>query len=156
MLYTFSMDKKIKPRVRLVIIKNNKLLLTFNSDGNYYFYIGGHVEFGETLEQACKREVIEECGEGVNFTFKKILYIRDFIKPDEDEHSVEFYILGDVDKFESIEGKKDDQFDGKHWQTWVDIHNLPTNIFPKSLSQKLLEDYKNDFPIQGEYLGEIE
>lgn len=150
------MDKKIKPRVRLVIIKNNKLLLTYTKDGDFYFYIGGKMEFGETLEQACSREIKEECGENVDFTFKKILYIRDYIKLEEDEHSIEFYILGDINKFEEIEGVEDEEFPGLHHQTWVDMDNLPENILPKGLTATLKDDYKNGFPRQGEYLGVLD
>lgn len=147
------MDKIVKPRVRLVIIKNNKLLLTYTADGDFFFYIGGKVEFRETLEQACIREIKEECGEDVNFTFKKILYIREYIKHEENEHSIEFYILGDIDKFEEVEGVLDPEFDSLHHQTWVDLDKLPDNILPKELSKILKEDYKNGFPKQGEYLG---
>jgi ADP-ribose pyrophosphatase YjhB (NUDIX family) len=150
------MNRKIKPRVRLVIIKDNKLLLTHTSDGDFYFYIGGKVEFGETLEQACVREIKEECGEEINFLFKKVLYIRDYIKPDEDEHSVEFYILGDIDKVEGIEQKIDPEFVDIHKQVWVDMNNIPENIFPQKLTEILLKDYKNGFPMQGEYLGVID
>ena len=150
------MDKKIKPRVRLVIIKNNKLLLTYTSDGDFYFYIGGKMEFGETLEQTCLREIKEECGKDVDFTFKKILYIRDYIKPEENEHSIEFYILGDINKFEEVEGVVDAEFAGSHHQTWVDINNLPENILPNGLTSILKDDYKNGFPRQGEYLGALD
>jgi len=48
-------EKKIKVRVRLVIIKNGKILLSWNNEDKYYFYIGGKLEFGETLEDACER-----------------------------------------------------------------------------------------------------
>lgn len=99
-------ERKVKVRVRLVIIKNHKILLSWNSDGQYYFYIGGKVEFGETLKEACAREIEEEC-DGAKFTFQKILYVRDFVLPEEDEHSVEFYILGEIDKFAEIDGIKD-------------------------------------------------
>lgn len=150
------MDKKIKPRVRLVIIKNKKILLSYTSEGKFYFYIGGKMEYGETLEEACKREIQEECGEEVNFIFKKILYIRDYIKPEEDEHSIEFYILGNINKFEEIEGKIDQEYPTSHHQTWVDINNLPKNILPKKLTQLIIQDYKNNFPNQGEYLGKID
>ncbi len=150
------MDKKIKPRVRLVIIKDNKILLTYTSDGDFYFYIGGKVEYGETLEQACIREVKEECGDNINFIFKKILYIRDFIKPEDNEHSVEFYILGDIDNIEGVEEKEDPEFPGIHRQVWVDMGNLPDNILPKNLTATLLSDYQKGFLVQGEYLGSID
>ena len=148
-------SNKIKVRVRLIITKNDKILLSYTKDEDFYFYIGGKVEFGETLKEACTREVQEECK--ANFTFKKILYIRDFVLPEIDEHSVEFFILGQVDKFEEIEGIKDEEFDGRHWQTWVDINKLSKiNIKPKSLTKKILENYKNGFSGETEYVGVIE
>ncbi len=73
------MDQKIKIRLRLVIIKQNKLLAYYDSIEDYYFYIGGKLEFGETVEKGWTREIHEELGEDVEFTFEKILYIRDFI-----------------------------------------------------------------------------
>lgn len=167
-------EQKIKIRVRLVIIKNNKILLSYTKDEDFYFYIGGKVEFGETLKEACRREVLEECK--ANFEFKKILYVRDFIAtnrlkleetpsvssgnfilPEIDEHSVEFYILGNVNKFEEIEGIKDEEFNGRHWQTWVDLDKLSKiNIKPKSLTEKIIKSYKKGFSNGTEYVGVIE
>lgn len=148
-------EQKIKVRVRLIIIKNNKILLSYTKDEDFYFYIGGKVEFGETIKEACVREVQEECK--ANFTFKKILYIRDFVLPEIDEHSIEFFILGDVDKFEEIEGIKDEEFDGKHWQTWVNMNKLSQiNIKPRTLTEKILTSYQNGFSDDTEYVGVIE
>jgi len=148
-------EQKIKARVRLIIIKNNKILLSYTKDEDFYFYIGGKIEFGETIKDACIREVQEECK--ANFTFKKILYIRDFILPEIDEHSIEFFILGEVDKFEEIERIKDEEFDGRHWQTWVDINKLSEiNIKPKTLTEKILANYKNGFSKDTEYVEVIE
>ncbi len=149
-------EHKLKIRARLVIIKNNKILLTYTKDGNFYFFIGGKMEFGETLLQTCCREIKEECGEEVNFSLKKILYIRDFIKLDINEHSVEFYILGDINKYKEVEDRVDHEYPTSHHQTWEDMENLPKNILPKSLIKRLLKDYLKGFPVQGVYLGEIE
>ena len=150
-------NKKINVRVRLVIIKNGKILLHFTENGNFYFYTGGHLEFGETLIQACEREVLEETG--AKFTFKKILYIRDFILLKENEHSVEFFILGDIDKFEELEGLIDPEGEKKgwkSWQNWIDIKKLKdTNVRPKSLSEILISDYKSGFASGTKYLGKF-
>lgn len=151
---TKEAELKIKPRVRLVIIKNGKLLLSHTSKENFYFYIGGKIEFGETIEAACKREIIEECGEDVVFTFNKILYVRDYIKGM--EHSIEFYILGGINKFLEVEGKVDSEYPETHIQTWVDMKDLPENLFPKSLTKILLEDYRKGFTEQGAYLRKID
>lgn len=148
-------DKKIKVRVRLIIIKQGKILLSYTNDEKFYFYIGGKVEYGETIKQACLREVEEECS--AKFIFKKILYIRDFIKPEQNEHSLELYILGDIDKFEEIEGIKDKEFGGNHWQTWVDLNKLSQlDIRPKNLTNQLIADYQNGFLGETKYLEEID
>ena len=147
---------KINVRVRLVVIHNGKVLVQYREKDNYYHYIGGHLEYGETIKDACVREAREECGDKVRFDFQKILYIRDFIKPGENEHSVELFILGDIDKFDGLENLKDPQHpDGSVWLTWLDIDDLPDNLLPKTLSPKLLDDFKNGFPNKGEYVGEI-
>jgi len=147
---------KIKIRVRLIIIKEGKILMTYTKDEDYYFYIGGAMEYGETVEQACQREIKEECN-GAKFEFKKILYIRDFIIPEINEHSLELYILGEIDKFEEIEGIIDGE-PGKHqWQTWVGLEELKDlNVKPKNLTKRLLDDYQKGFPNWAIYLGEID
>lgn len=137
-------NRKIKPRVRLIIIKDDKILLSYVKSQDFYFYIGGKMEWGETVKDACVREVDEECG--ANFKFGKILYVRDYIKPEEEEHSIELYILGDVDKTQEIEGFKDKEFDGDHWQTWVDLKDVEKlDVRPKKLIKQMLKDYKRNF-----------
>lgn len=144
-------DKKIKVRVRLVIIKNGKILLTNASDAGFYYYAGGKMEFGETVLEACIRETKEETQ--ANFTFKKILYIMDYIDLNVNEHSVELFILGDIDKFEGIEELKDMEYGGKRWQTWVDIDKLHTiNLKPKELTDILIADYKSGFSKDTRYI----
>lgn len=145
---------KFNARVRLVIIKNNKLLVTYTPDGDFYFYLGGHVEFGETIKETAIREVKEECGKDINFEFKKLLYIREYFSKEKEEHSIEFFVLGNLDKIEGIEDLVDDEHPEQK-RMWIDIDNLPENLLPKNLSKKLVEDYKAGFPNQGEYLGAI-
>ncbi len=148
-------DQKIKPRVRLIIIKNGKILLSYVKDEKFYFYIGGKMEFGETVKQACEREIKEECN--ASFTFKKILYVRDYIKPAENEHSLELFVLGDIDKFEELESFPDPEFPENHFQTWIDINKLSkTNVKPKNLTDRIINDYKNGFPEGAVYLESIE
>lgn len=139
----------------MIIIKEGKILMSYVKDENFYFFIGGKMKYGETVEEACVREVIEECQ--ANFILEKILYVRDYIKPEVDEHSLELYIKGDIDKFEEVEGVLDDEFDGNHWQTWVSINKLKSlDVRPKKLLNELIKDYKEGFKNQVSYLGEID
>jgi ADP-ribose pyrophosphatase YjhB (NUDIX family) len=149
------MDKKIKVRVRLVIIKNGKILLSYVKDEDFYFYIGGKMEFGETVEQTCQREVAEECD--AKFTFKKILYVRDYLKPDENEHSLELFILGDIDKFAELEHYPDRECPENHFQAWIGLKDLSkTNVKPKNLTPQILKDFADGFKDGAIYLKELE
>lgn len=147
---------RIKIRLRMVIIKDEKLLVTYDSIEDYYFYIGGKLEFGETVLEGAQREIKEELGESTKFNFKKILYIRDFLQPEKNEHSLELYILGDVNKFEELEHYPDPEHDDRKWSMWLDINNLPDNLYPNSLSSKLLRDFKKGFINSGEYVGRMD
>lgn len=149
-------NKKIKVRLRVVIIKEGKLLVQYRQKHDYFHYVGGHLEWGETILDGAMREIAEEC-DGAKLEFKKILYIRDFLFPEKEEHSVELFILGDIDKFEELEHHFDPEHSDKDvWCTWLDMDNLPENLLPHELSKKLLEDYKNNFPNQGEYVGRMD
>lgn len=48
--------------VRALIIKNRKILVCRTAGRDYYFLPGGHIEFGETMQVALRRELIEELG----------------------------------------------------------------------------------------------
>ena len=98
---------------------------------------------------------MEECK--ANFKFGKILYIRDYIRPEIGEHSVEIYILGDIDKFREVEGLEDDEFGGNHWQTWVDLDKLEEiDVGPKSLAGHIVRGYRSGFKDDCRYLGKID
>ena len=147
--------KRIKPRVRLVIIDKGKILLTYVKDEDFFFFMGGKMEYGETLLEACEREIQEECK--ATFKFEKVLYVRDYIKPEIDEHSLEIFVKGSIDKFKEVEGMLDDEFNGNHWQTWVSMDKLKDiDIRPKKLIKKLTDDYKSGFKGGIAYLGQID
>ena len=140
----------------MIIVKNRKLLVTYDSTEDYYYYIGGKLEYGETVLEGAKREIEEELGKDIKLDFKKILYIRDFLQPEKDEHSLELFILGDINKFEDLEHYLDPEHGNKKWSTWLDINNLPDNLFPKPLIKKLQKDFKKGFTDSGEYIGRME
>ena len=150
-------DHKINIRLRLIIIKKGKLLTSYTKKHDFYFYVGGHMEHGETVIEGCKREIEEECGKGTTFELDKVLYIRDFFDPDNGEQNVELFILGDINKFEELEHKIDTQHkDGSVWLTWLDINKLPDNLFPVPLTKILLDDYKEGFLNAGKYVERLD
>lgn len=52
----------INVRVGAIILKDNQVLMVKNNRDDYYYSVGGRIQFGETAEQAVKREVREELG----------------------------------------------------------------------------------------------
>lgn len=52
----------INIRVGAIIQKNNKFLMVGNDSHDYLYSVGGRIKFGETAEEAIKREVFEETG----------------------------------------------------------------------------------------------
>lgn len=55
-------DGFINIRVGAIILKDEKVLMVRNSNFDYYYTVGGRVQFGETAQQAVIREVYEETG----------------------------------------------------------------------------------------------
>ena len=49
-------------RVGAIILKQGKVLMVGNGAADYLYSVGGRVRFGETLEDAVRREVLEETG----------------------------------------------------------------------------------------------
>ncbi len=139
-------------RVRLLIFKQGKVLLMHDSALGFYFYPGGHVEFGETIKEAAEREAQEECND--EFIFQKVLYIRDYFDKTKNEHALELFVLGKL-KNNRADNSKDPSGRDTQKLIWTDINDLPENLYPKTLASKLVGDFKKDFPNQGEYIGVV-
>lgn len=55
-------DGILNIRVGAIIIKGGKILMVGNERSNYLYSVGGRIKFGETAEEAVRREVFEETG----------------------------------------------------------------------------------------------
>ena len=60
--YNISGKKFIRPSVRSIIIKENKVAMVHSIKYNYYKFPGGGIEEGENHNQALIRETLEESG----------------------------------------------------------------------------------------------
>lgn len=120
---------RIEPCVILRVMKDNKLLLAkhLNRNTDMYASIAGFVEAGETLENACAREVFEETG----IRIKNIHYLSSQSWPFPDQLMLAFeaeYESGDikVQKEELTEAE------------WFAVDELPNVPAPGSISHDLI------------------
>ena len=60
--YNINGKKFIRPSVRSIIIKENKVAMVHSIKYNYYKFPGGGIEEGENHNQALIRETLEESG----------------------------------------------------------------------------------------------
>lgn len=149
-------SKRIFIRLRCIIIHDDKLLASYSKEHDFYFFPGGHMLWGESIIDGVKREIKEELGNEIEFEFKKVLFIREFLEKEHGKHSLELFILGDINKHKELEGKLDPEHEnGLWWTTWLDLNNLPANLYPEVLAKKIASEYKKGFPSQGEYVGMI-
>ncbi|HON52844.1 MAG TPA: NUDIX domain-containing protein [Bacteroidales bacterium] len=64
--------------VGAIVIQANKILVVQNSFSHEFALPGGHIEKGETIQQALQREVLEETG--IDIQFESIVNIGHFIQ----------------------------------------------------------------------------
>lgn len=137
-------DYKFKFRVSGLIIRNNKLLTVEMDDSGFLCLPGGHVELGETTEEAVIRELYEETTKTV--IIKKYLGVTEnyFInKYNTQVHEIAFYYLMDftnenieMNDFNLIE--KDKGHNIKLSFKWLNINELDNyNIQPVFLKEIL-------------------
>ncbi|MBI2578558.1 MAG: NUDIX domain-containing protein [Candidatus Aenigmarchaeota archaeon] len=128
------------------IIQGNKILLGrrkgSHGEGEWSGF-GGHVEFGETLEECAKREVKEEVGLEVGNL--RLLCISDIMK-----YGKKHYV--DVEFTAKIKSGKPRIVDKENISElkWFDLKNLPKPLFePVKIALEALKTKKVYFPSMG-------
>jgi len=127
-------NKTIEVIVRIIIERDNKILLCKNKKHNFYFLPGGHVEFGDTFEKTVYKEMGEELGikkeQITNILYKN--YLEEMYTEDGNDHH-EINIIFTAKIPNNIEVKSKENHIDFEWIDIKDIKNiklLPAKIAP--------------------------
>ena len=77
-------DGLLNVRVGAIIMKDRQFLMVGNDNHDYLYSVGGRIKFGETAEQAVKREVYEETG--IEMDVDRLGFIHENFFYGDDEH----------------------------------------------------------------------
>jgi 8-oxo-dGTP diphosphatase len=110
--------------VGVMIVQDGRVLMARRVSGQrpgWWGWIGGRLEFGETLQECARREAQEEAG--VDVTNLRLLCISSIIV--EDQHWIDVEFLGDIVSGEPQTAAPDELAE---W-AWYPIADLPGPIF---------------------------
>ncbi|GAA58190.1 nudix hydrolase 1 [Pseudoalteromonas sp. BSi20652] len=121
-----DMSNVVRVGVAVIIMRQNTILLgeRIGAHGaNTWATPGGHLEFGESVEQCAIREVFEETGLKVS-KITKLDFTNDIFTA-QNKHYITLYVKAD---FEGGEPELKEPNKCLKWR-WCDINNLPTPLF---------------------------
>ena len=120
------MNERPKVGVAVIVIKDNQVLLgkRRNAHGaGTWCFPGGHLEFGETIQECARREVLEETGLVVT-NLRLTTYTNDMFET-EGKHYVTLYVIADHASGKA-QRREPEKSDGWGWFSW---DNLPRPLF---------------------------
>ncbi len=142
---------QIEPSVigRGIVIRDGKLLAILRHRDNqvYYVFPGGHVDEGETLEQTCAREVLEE----TSVVARPFRELYKFWYEDHKHHRGDGWQTFMACEYQSGEPQKTDAEEytdplrrgGTYEPVWLDMEELEkVDLRPSFVKKQLLKDYR--------------
>ena len=118
--------------VGVMIVRDGRVLMARRTSGQrpgWYGWIGGRLEFGETLQTCARREAREEAG--VEIMNLRLLCVSTIIV--EDQHWIDVEFRGDIASGEPYAAAPDEI---DEW-SWYSLDQLPGPIFdPAQLALK--------------------
>jgi 8-oxo-dGTP diphosphatase len=137
--------KNIEICVRAIIQSRGKILVCWHKEKEYYFFPGGHIDFGERAEPALIRELKEELDIVVE-RFSFIGVAENIYKEEKDKHREhrgkhhEINLVFNVKAKKVRDKSKEDHIDF----FFLDIKKFSkTNVFPTVLKDSVIQWLKD-------------
>ncbi len=125
----------IENKARGIVIHDGKLLVFKLTEKTIYWSLpGGHIEFGNTIEEALSREMLEETG--IPAKVGKLLFIRQLILPN--QHMIEFfYFIENSKDYLNIDLSRASHGHEVVYYKFVDLDDTDIEIRPAFLRTEL-------------------
>ncbi|MDC7124217.1 MAG: NUDIX domain-containing protein [Spirochaetales bacterium] len=121
----------------IIFNKNDEILLCRSHKwDNKYIIPGGHVEYGEKLEDALRREILEETS--LQITDIKLLGIKECFYSNEFYKERHFLFIDYTCKTDSIDVVLNDEAEEFAWVSLNDLSDYQLGGFTDSLLKKLI------------------
>lgn len=132
------MKKNIETIARAVIINKGKILMCQAKGRSWYYFPGGHVEFGEAADDALAREMKEELGAKID-DIRFIGFVENVFNQDKkDHHEMNLVFQAKIDGLPKTSLEDHIEFH------WIDVNSLDKeNILPISLKKMVLRWIKD-------------
>lgn len=128
------MQNHIEVIARAVILRNSKMLLCKHTKYSHYYLPGGHVEFGETIEEALQRELKEELNTSTKIKMPVGVLQQSFVQEGKKRHEINFIYSVDIKTQNPKSAESHLEFH------WVAIKDFPkAEIKPIKLKKEILK-----------------
>ncbi len=125
---------------RILIKKNDRILLCKSKQKDYYFFPGGHVELGEISQETIIREMKEERGSLIKNTKFIGLIENIYSEKDEEKYEINIVFEGEEDNKEEDTVTKEDHIIFE----FLEIQKLKnTDIRPVPLKESIIDYLEN-------------
>jgi ADP-ribose pyrophosphatase YjhB (NUDIX family) len=146
-------ETPLRPRIRVaaIIVQDDSILLVrhVKQGQSYWLLPGGGLEYGESLEEGLRRELIEEAN--LDIRVGDLVIVNDSINPDGSRHVINLCFTAEVVAGEIARGEDPRVEEAR----FVTIDELQDLTFYPDIREELLPAIRDEFPKRAAYLGNL-